>query len=43
MCRFAVIPDGLVMPEADEEDDMEDEMGKSVGSELVDVVLKNLL
>ena len=43
MCRFAVIPDGLVMPEADEEDDMEDEMGKSVGSELVDEVIKNLL
>ena len=43
MCRFAVIPDGLVMPEADEEDDMEYEMGKSVGSELVDEVIKNLL
>jgi hypothetical protein len=47
MCRFAVIPDGLVMPEADEEnemeDEMEDEMGKSVGSELVDEVIKNLL
>ena len=40
MCRFAVIPDGLVMPE---EDDMEEEMDKSVGFEIVNEVIKNLL
>lgn len=43
MCRFAVIPDGLVMPEEDEEDDMEEEMDKSVGFEIVNEVIKNLL
>ena len=36
MCRFAVIPDGLVMPE-------EDEMDKSVGFEIANEVVKNLL
>ena len=40
MCRFAVIPDGLVMPE---EDDMEEEMDKSVGFEIANEVIKNLL
>lgn len=39
MCRFAVIPDGLVMPEEDEED----EMDKSVGFEIANEVVKNLL
>jgi hypothetical protein len=42
MCRFAIIPDGVVKPE-EEDDDMEDEMGKSVESSLADEVIENLL
>jgi hypothetical protein len=42
MCRFAIIPDGVVKPE-EEDDDMEDEMGKSTESNLVDEVIENLL
>jgi hypothetical protein len=42
MCRFAIIPDGVVKPE-EEDDDMEDEMGKSTESNLVDEVVENLL
>jgi hypothetical protein len=42
MCRFAIIPDGVVKPE-EEDDDMEDEMGKSVEPSLVDEVVENLL
>jgi hypothetical protein len=42
MCRFAIIPDGVVKPE-EEDDDMEDEMGKSIESNLVDEVVENLL
>ena len=42
MCRFAIIPDGVVKPE-EEDDDMEDEMGKSVEPSLVDEVIENLL
>ena len=40
MCRFAIIPDGVVTPE---EDEMEDEMDKSIGSDIVNEVIKNLL
>jgi hypothetical protein len=41
MCRFAIIPDGVVKPE--EEDDMEDEMGKSTESIIFNEVVENLL
>ena len=40
MCRFAIIPDGVVTPK---EDEMEDEMDKSIGSDIVNEVIKNLL
>ena len=40
MCRFAIIPDGVVTPE---EDDMEYEMDKSIGFDIVNEVIKNLL
>jgi hypothetical protein len=40
MCRFAIIPEGVVTPE---EDEMEDEMDKSIGSDIVNEVIKNLL
>jgi hypothetical protein len=43
MCRFAIIPDGVVKPEEEDDDDMEDEMGKSTESNLVDEVVENLL
>jgi len=43
MCRFAIIPDGVVKPEEEDDDDMEDEMGKSTESNLVDKVVENLL
>jgi hypothetical protein len=42
MCRFAIIPDGVVKPE-EEDDDMEDEMGKSTESIIVNEVVENLL
>jgi hypothetical protein len=42
MCRFAIIPDGVVKPE-EEDDDMDDEMGKSTESSLTDEVIENLL
>ena len=45
MCRFAIIPDGVVTPEEDDdmEDDMEEEMDKSVGISIADEVIKNLI
>jgi hypothetical protein len=45
MCRFAIIPDGVVTPEGDDdmEDDMEEEMDKSVGISIADEVIKNLI
>jgi hypothetical protein len=42
MCRFAIIPDGVVKPE-EEDDEMEYETSKSIGSSLVDEVIENLL
>lgn len=42
MCRFAVIPDGVVMPE-EEDDDMGEEMDKSVAISIADEVVKSLL
>jgi hypothetical protein len=42
MCRFAVIPDGVVMPEK-EDDDMGEEMDKSVAISIADEVVKSLL
>lgn len=42
MCRFAVIPDGVVMPE-EEDDDMGEEMDKSIAISIADEVVKSLL
>jgi hypothetical protein len=42
MCRFAIIPDGVVKPE-EEDDDMDDEIDKSTESSLADEVIENLL
>jgi hypothetical protein len=42
MCRFAVIPDGVVMPEK-EDDGMGEEMDKSIAISIADEVVKSLL
>jgi hypothetical protein len=45
MCRFAIIPDGVVTPEGndDMEGGMEEEMDKNIGISIADEVIKNLL
>jgi hypothetical protein len=45
MCRFAIIPDGVVTPEGNDgmEDGMEEEMDKNIGISIADEVIKNLL